>query len=147
MPKKTHPISWKKNLQKNIVVLQYVCYYLYFPGESHQIWHLNCIHTATLFIKIIVSFSTKNYVSSEKKRWACICSIYWIYLTDHVLAAISLTHTKTHVWDKVTALSCLSLMQTSSCFMHWSSTHILNITTVLSRCWTIAWNKWPWTCV
>jgi hypothetical protein len=45
----------------------------YFTGESHQIWYFNCIHTAILIIKNIASFSSKNYVSSVKVCWTCIC--------------------------------------------------------------------------
>ena len=57
----------EKFLKKDTVFLLYL-YYLkfykkkYFPGESHQIGNFICIHTTTLIIKIIASFSCKNYM-------------------------------------------------------------------------------------
>ena len=74
---KKHPISWE-HLQKDTAFLLYICYLkfykkCYFPWESHLIWYFNWIHTTTLSIKLITSFSSKNYVLNVKMHWTCIC--------------------------------------------------------------------------
>ena len=71
----------KRTLYFTVSLLLIILDKFYFLGESHQIWYFNCMHTATLIIKFIASFSSKNYVV-ECENALDMYLFYWFHLTD-----------------------------------------------------------------